>query len=121
MGEQDRPVGHLDPAGRLPRDRECRGGEIARFREVGPKMRAAGILAPKRRERNNTADLAQRAQIDPVMPGQIEAAVGVGDADREKFRFDRIHRREAAFNAGAVAHHPDVGPTSCRGVFRATR
>ena len=52
----------------------------------------------------------KRAQIEPVVPGQIEAAIGIGDAGGQKFRLDPVERREAARDAGPVAHHADFVP-----------
>jgi len=49
-------------------------------------MRAAGIFAPHRGERNDAAHVAERAQIEPIMPGQIEPEVGIGDAGGKEFR-----------------------------------
>ena len=105
------------PAGGLARHREGRGREIAGLREIGPEMRAAGILALERGERNDPAHLAQRAQIEPIVPGQIEAAVGIGDAGRQKFRLDAVDRRDAALDARPVAHHADLVPHRVEQLF----
>ena len=44
-------------------------------RTGAPEMRAARILALLRRERNHPADLRERPQIEPVVPGQVERTI----------------------------------------------
>ena len=100
----------FDSARALPRHRECRSCEVAGFREIGPEMGAAGILALQRGQRNDPAHFAQGAQIEPVVPRQIEAAIGVGDTGGQEFRFDPVEPREAARDAGPIAHDTDFVP-----------
>src|SRR5579872_3531539 len=110
MGELDRCIAHVDASILLTRHGECRSGKIARLRKIGPVMRAARILAADSRERNDAADLAQRTQIEPIMPGQIEAAVAFGDAGGKEYRLDGIDCRKAALYPGAIAHDADMIP-----------
>src|ERR1700728_2883485 len=79
MSELHRALVNLDAALTLPCHGKDRRGEIARSREIGAEMGAARILALKRGERDAPADLCERTQIEPVVPGQIKAAVAVGD------------------------------------------
>src|SRR5205823_2143268 len=80
VGERNRRVGDVEARGGLPRDREARTRQIARFRKIGAKVRAARILALPRRERNHPAHLGERAQVEPIMPGHIEGAALVRKA-----------------------------------------
>src|SRR6202035_3576463 len=72
VGEANRLVGDFDTTGRLPRDREARTRQVTRLRKIGAEVRAARILALAGRERNHPADLGERAQVEPIMPGHIE-------------------------------------------------
>src|SRR6516225_5990075 len=74
VGEANRLLGDVETTGRLPRDREARTRQVARLRKIGAEVRAARILALAGRERNQPADLDERAQIEPIMPGHIEGA-----------------------------------------------
>ena len=110
------------PAGRLPRDREPRRRQIARLRKIGAEVRAARILALPRRERNHPADLGERAQIEPVVPGQIESAV----AHRRRRSQaapprSRRARRWPRSRPAAVAHDADLVPHERRAAARADR
>src|SRR5580692_12730040 len=82
--EQHRAFADLDAVraftGFLPRHRKHRRREVAGFRKVGAEMCATRILALQRGKRNDPADFDERLQIKPVMPCQIEPAIGVGDA-----------------------------------------
>ena len=110
MGELDRRVRDLDPACRLPRHGEGRGREIAGFGKIGAEMRAAGILALERGERNDAAHFAQRAQIEPVVPGQIERRPPSATPVSSSSASMASMRGETARDAGAVAHHADLVP-----------
>src|SRR5581483_9623947 len=48
---------------------------VAGLGEIGAVVGAARVLAFEGGERDDAAHFAQRAQIEPVLPGQIEAAV----------------------------------------------
>src|SRR5215472_5617041 len=74
VGEANRLLGDFETAGRLPRDRKARTRQVARLRKIGAEVRAARILALAGRERNHPADLGERAQVEPIMPGHIEGA-----------------------------------------------
>src|SRR5215831_13944646 len=77
VGELNRLLGDFETTGRLPRDREARTRQVARLRKIAAEVRAARILALAGRERNHPADLDERAQIEPIMPGHIEGAAVV--------------------------------------------
>src|SRR5215210_15829 len=93
-GETHRLVGDLEFAGALARHREGGARQIARLGKILAEMRAATVLAPARRQRNDAAGLYQRAQIEPVVPGEIEFATGIGKAGGEQLALDRIELAE---------------------------
>ena len=92
VGELDRPFADLDAAFRLPRHGER---EVARSPGSGKSERKCApreFSRLQRRERNDAADLDERAQIEPILPGQIEAPIVAGDAGRQQFRLDAVER-----------------------------
>src|SRR5215469_8312801 len=80
-------------------------------------MRAARVFTPQRGQRNHPANLAQRTQIKPIMPGQVEAAAAIGNASSEEFRLDCIDRGKAALDSGAIAHNANVVPHHVKKIF----
>ena len=67
----------FEPLADEPDARKARSLERPRFRMIGAKVSAARVLAGERGSRDRAADRHQAFQIDPVMPGQIESAIGV--------------------------------------------
>ena len=73
-------------------------------------MRAAAVLAPARRERDDAARLGKRAQVEPVVPGEIERAVAVRHAGGKQFRLDLVERDQRSVKARPVTEDANVVP-----------
>src|SRR3546814_16346174 len=61
------------------------GVEVAGLREVLAEMRATAVLARQRRHGDDLGDRELALQVDPVVPGQVEGAVAVGEAGAVQF------------------------------------
>src|SRR3569833_2138139 len=88
-GEVDRLVSDTLPAVFvLANDCVGRRLEISGLGEIRAEVRAARVLSPPCRKRDDAAGLGERAQIEPVMPRQIEGRAGIGHAGLQKFGFE---------------------------------
>ena len=90
--------------------RVAAGVQIARFREVLAEVRAAAVLARQRRHGDDPGDIDQAFQVEPVVPGQVIAAVAIGHADAAQRGTVGLHGVQAALHRGALAQHAGVVP-----------
>jgi len=67
--------------------------------------------------RNDPADLDERAQVEPIMPGHIEGAPLVRKPRHQQPGLDGVERRDAAIEARAVAHDADLVPHGIEQLF----
>src|SRR6185503_10402054 len=109
-GEAHRLVGDVEAAALLARHREGRGGEIALAGKVLAIVGAAAVLALERRNRDHLGDLHQAAQVEPIVPREVEGAITIRQADAEQIALDRLDLPQAALQTRSVAKNADVVP-----------
>ena len=80
-------------------------------------MRAAGILAPLGRQRNDPAYLAEGAQVEPILPAEIERPLARPDARCEQLGLDRVERCASPIESRRIAHHADIIPHRVQQLF----
>ena len=99
-----------------------RGRELARLRKIGAEMRAAAEFSRFRAASAiDPADLDERAQIEPIVPGQVEGTAVIGETGRQQLRLDRVERRDARDRAPRGRARRRRRPTWYRAAFRAAR
>ena len=109
-GETHRLAADLQRTVLLRDDNERRPGQNAGVRVILTKMRAARILACQRRRGDDTAHRDQAAQVQPVVPAQVEAAVAVGHTGTRQPCVQCIERTQCALQTRRVAQDAHVLP-----------
>src|SRR5581483_3568317 len=105
-----RRIGDLELGPTLASDGELRGRKVAFAGEIRAEVGSAAVLALERRAGDHLRDLDERAQVEPVVPGEVEGALAVRHARCEQLGLDRVELDEPALQPGLVADHAHVVP-----------
>src|SRR5712691_8135501 len=73
-------------------------------------MRAARVAARERRGGDDAAHRREALEVQPVVPGEVEAAVRIAERAGTQLGFNGVQIIQCRFESGSVAHDADLLP-----------